>query len=326
VPTQEIAPKEAAQAVAALTKRLIQNVETVIIGKRPVITNVLVALMCEGHILIEDVPGVAKTVLAKSLAITVGCSFQRVQCTPDLLPSDITGISVFNQQTSQFEFRPGPAFANILLADELNRATPRTQSALLECMAEGQVTVDGVTRKLAKPFLVFATQNPIEYEGTFTLPEAQLDRFYIRTRIGYPEEEAEVAMLERLRLAHPVDRLAPVCTAAEIVQAQTLVKQIFVHDEVRKYIVRLVRATRTHADLAVGASPRASIALFRTAQALAAINGWEYVVPDFIKLLAPAVLEHRVVVKPEVRLHKRTATQIIWEILEKVPAPAPKGK
>ena len=323
---QETATKDAAQFVAGLAKRLIQNIETVVVGKRQVIVNVLVSLLCEGHVLIEDVPGVAKTVLAKSLAKSMGCTFHRVQCTPDLLPSDITGVSIFNQQSAQFEFRPGPAFAHVLLADELNRATPRTQSALLECMAEGQVTLDGATRKLSRPFLVLATQNPIEYEGTFPLPEAQLDRFYIRTKIGYPDEEGELTMLERLRAGHPVDRLSAVTNAGEIVQAQNAVKSIFVHDEVRKYIIRIVRATRSHADVAIGASPRASIALFRTAQAMAALRGWDYVTPDVVKGMGPLVLEHRIILKPEARLNRRTASHVIWELLEKIPAPAPQGQ
>lgn len=323
---QEMATKEAAQLVAGLAKRLIQNIETVVVGKRQVIVNVLVSLFCEGHVLIEDVPGVAKTVLAKSLAKSMGCTFHRVQCTPDLLPSDITGISIFNQQTARFEFRPGPAFAHVLLADELNRATPRTQSALLECMAEGQVTLDGATRELSRPFLVLATQNPIEYEGTFPLPEAQLDRFYIRTKIGYPDEEGELTMLERLRAGHPVDRLGAVTNAEEIVGAQHAVKSIFVHDEVRKYIIRIVRSTRSHTDVAIGASPRASIALFRTAQAMAALRGWEYVTPDVVKSMAPLVLEHRIILKPEARLNRRTPTHVIWELLEKIPAPAPQAQ
>ena len=323
MPREQVSPKEAAQSVAALSKRLIQNVETVIVGKRLAVQTALVAFFCEGHVLIEDVPGVAKTVLAKSIAKSVGCTFKRVQCTPDLLPSDITGISVFNQKAGEFEFRPGPAFANVLLVDELNRATPRTQSALLECMAEGQITIDTLTHKMAKPFLVFATQNPIEYEGTFPLPEAQLDRFCIRMRIGYPGEDDELAMLERLRITHPVETLEQVASAEEAVQAQAMVKHIFVHDEVRKYAVRLVRATRSHAEISVGASPRASIALFRTAQALAAMNGTEYVVPDFVRLMAPAVLDHRVVLKPEARLRRRSAADIIREIVDRVPAPAP---
>jgi len=322
----ETATKEAAQFVAGLGKRLIQNIETVVVGKRQVIVNVLVSLLCEGHVLIEDVPGVAKTVLAKSLAKSMGCTFHRVQCTPDLLPSDVTGISIFNQQSAQFEFRPGPAFAHVLLADELNRATPRTQSALLECMAEGQVTIDGATRTLSRPFLVLATQNPIEYEGTFPLPEAQLDRFYIRTKIGYPDEEGELTMLERLRAGHPIDRLTAVTNAEEIVQAQQAIKSIFVHDEVRKYIIRIVRSTRSHADVAIGASPRASIALFRTAQAMSALRGWDYVTPDMVKGMAPLVLEHRIILKPEARLNRRAPANVIWELLEKIPAPAPASK
>jgi MoxR-like ATPase len=267
---------------------------------------------------------VAKTVLAKSLAKSMGCTFHRVQCTPDLLPSDITGISVFNQKNGEFEFRPGPAFAHVLLADELNRATPRTQSALLECMAERQVTVDGITHTLSRPFLVLSTQNPIEYEGTFPLPEAQLDRFYIRTKIGYPDEDGELSMLERLRAGHPVDALRGVTNATEIEQAQRAVTQIYVHDEIRRYIIRLVRATRAHPDVAIGASPRASIALFRTGQAMAAIRGWEYVTPDIVKMMAPSVLEHRIIMKPEARLNRRNAGHVIWELLEKMPAPAAK--
>ncbi|HEY3378717.1 MAG TPA: MoxR family ATPase, partial [Armatimonadota bacterium] len=273
------AARDAAKFVHEVAKRLIQNIETVIIGKRPVITSALIALFAEGHVLLEDVPGVAKTVLAKSIAKSIGCDFHRVQCTPDLLPSDVTGVSVFNQKLGEFEFRPGPAFAHILLADELNRATPRTQSALLECMAEGQITCDTVTRPLARPFMVFATQNPIEYEGTFPLPEAQLDRFCMRLRMGYPDEPTEFSMLERLRLAHPVDTLKPVVSVKDIVHAQELVKQIFVHEEVRRYLIKLVRATRGHPEIAVGASPRASIALFHTAQATAALRGFDYVLP-----------------------------------------------
>lgn len=319
---QALSPKECAQFVNGLAKRLLQNVETVVVGKRQVITNVLVALLCEGHVLLEDVPGVAKTVLAKSIAKSIGCSFQRVQCTPDLLPSDITGISIFNQKSGEFEFRPGPAFANVLLADELNRATPRTQSALLECMAEGQITIDTRSHRLARPFMVFATQNPIEYEGTFPLPEAQLDRFCMRLRIGYPDENTELTMLENLRLAHPIESLKAVASKEEIVRAQEYVKQIYVHDEVRRYAVKIVRATRTHPDIAVGASPRASIALFRAAQACAALRGWDYVLPDFIKLLAPSILEHRMVLKPEARLHRKALSEILWTLVEQIPAPS----
>ncbi|MHB9131843.1 MAG: AAA family ATPase [Armatimonadota bacterium] len=317
-----MSPKESAQFVNDLARRLLQQVETVVVGKRPVIINALVALLCEGHVLLEDVPGVAKTVLAKSIAKAVGCHFQRVQCTPDLLPSDVTGVSIFNQKCGEFEFRPGPAFANILLADELNRATPRTQSALLECMAEGQITIDNVSYKLQRPFMVFATQNPIEYEGTFPLPEAQLDRFCMRLRMGYPDETTELTVLERLRMAHPVDTLTAVSCADEVVRAQEMVKSIYVHEEVRKYAVKLVRTTRTHPDIAVGASPRASIALFRAAQAFAAVKGWEYVLPDFIKLLAPSILEHRVILKPEARLQRKAVTEIIWRMLEETPVPS----
>lgn len=316
--------KESAQAVNSLAKQLIQNIETVIIGKRQVITSTLVALLCEGHVLLEDVPGVAKTVLAKSIAKSIGCNFQRVQCTPDLLPSDITGVSVFNQKSSEFEFRPGPAFANILLTDELNRATPRTQSALLECMAEGQISIDNTTRQLARPFMVFATQNPIEYEGTFPLPEAQLDRFCMRLKVGYPDESTEFAMMERLRKAHPVQTLNAVVSTDDIVRAQEMVKNIYVHDVVRYYILKLVRATRNHPDIAVGASPRATMALFRASQAAAAIRGWEYVLPDFIKIHAPMILEHRVVLKPEARLTRKAVSDIIWSIIEQTPVPSKK--
>lgn len=321
-----MAPKDATQLVAALSRQIIDNVERVIVGKRHAVHSALAAFLCGGHVLIEDVPGVAKTVLAKSIGRSIGCEFRRVQCTPDLLPSDITGLSIFNQKSGEFEFRPGPAFSNILLADELNRATPRTQSALLECMAEGQITIDTTTHKMTAPFIVFATQNPIEYEGTFPLPEAQLDRFLIKLKIGYPGEEDELVMLERLRLSHPVDRLEQVATAEQIVRAQELVKQVFVHDEVRKYAVRIVRATRSHPDVAMGGSPRASIALFRIAQAYTAMSGSEYVLPDVVKLMAPAVLGHRIVLKPLAPMQRRSAEQVIREILDKIPAPVPKGE
>jgi len=321
---QAVSPKESAQFVSSLTKRLVQNVETVIIGKRPIIASALVTLFCEGHVLLEDVPGVAKTVLAKSVAKSIGCSFQRIQCTPDLLPSDISGISIYNQKTGEFEFRPGPTFANILLVDELNRATPRTQAALLECMAEGQITIDTITHRLAKPFMVFATQNPIEYEGTFPLPEAQLDRFNMRLKMGYPDENTELQMLERLRVSHPVDSITPVASVQEILHAQAMVKNIYVQDLVRHYVVKIVRATRAHPDVAVGASPRATIALFRAAQAFAAMKGMEYVLPDFIKLQAPYILEHRLVLKPEARLKRKLVSEIVWELLEQIPAPSVK--
>ena len=317
--------KVAAEFVQTLCNRLVQNIERVVVGKRPVVMSALTALFAEGHVLLEDVPGVAKTVLAKSIARSVGCDFHRVQCTPDLLPSDITGISIFNQKTAEFEFRPGPVFSHILLADELNRATPRTQSALLECMAEGQITIDGTTRHLVRPFMVFATQNPIEHEGTFPLPEAQLDRFCMRLQMGYPDENTELSMLESQRLRHPVDHLKPVAQVEHVAHAQELVKSVFVHDQVRAYIIKLIRATRSHPELALGASPRASLALFRTAQAAAAMRGWDYVLPDFVKGLAAQILRHRVILKPEARLKKRTDAEIIFEIVEQVPVPTVKG-
>ncbi len=321
---QAISPKDAAHFVNGIATRLLANIETVVVGKRTVIINAMVAFLANGHVLMEDVPGVAKTVLAKTFAKSVGCNFQRVQCTPDLLPSDVTGISIFNQKSGEFEFRPGPAFTNILLADELNRATPRTQSALLECMAEGQITLDNVTRKLPRPFMVFATQNPIEYEGTFPLPEAQLDSFCMRLRMGYPEENTELAVIRSQRMGHPVDTVKAVTSMEEVVRAQEMVKLVQVPEEIEVYIIKLVRATRSHADIAVGASPRASIALCRAAQAFAAMKGWGYVMPDFVKLLAPYILEHRLVLKPEARLHRAAVADIVWDLVEKIPMPAHK--
>jgi MoxR-like ATPase len=292
-----------------------------------VIELLLVALLCEGHVLLEDVPGTGKTMLARSVAISLGGSFKRLQCTPDLLPNDITGISVFNQQSGQFEFRPGPVFVNILLADEINRATPRTQSALLEAMQEQQVTLDGVTRPLPRPFLVVATQNPIEYEGTFPLPEAQLDRFLMRLSMGYPAPEDERRILTHLRREHPITSLAPVDFndeagqdgLARLLRLQRLVWEVHIDDSLQDYIVRLVVATRQHPGLALGASPRASLALFKTSQALAALRGRDHVIPDDIQFLAPATLTHRLIVRPEAQLRGNTATRIVQEIIENTP-------
>jgi MoxR-like ATPase len=307
--------------VAAVTQKLVANIEKVIIGKRQPVTLTLVAALCEGHVLLEDVPGVAKTMLARAVARSVGCSFKRLQCTPDLLPTDVTGVSVFNPKTTEFEFRAGPIFAQIVLADEINRATPRTQSALLEAMAERRVTVDGQTYALKPPFLVLATQNPVDHEGTFPLPEAQLDRFLIRLSIGYPSLDEEGKMLQRLQKTHPIDEINPVASAAELIAAQEAVREVFVDDKVRKYVLQLVHATRQHEDVALGGSPRASIALFRTAQALAVIQGRNFVLPDDVKKMAHPVLGHRLILKPESRLRKLTPAAVLNEILMDVSVP-----
>ena len=309
-------------AVPALAKKVIANIEKVILGKRQEVVLALVAYLCEGHVLLEDVPGVAKTMLARALAASVGCSFKRVQCTPDLLPGDITGASVFNPRTTEFEFRPGPIFAQIVLADEINRATPRTQSALLEAMAERRVTVDGQTYALEPPFLVIATQNPVDHEGTFPLPEAQLDRFLVRLSLGYPSAEEETKMLDLLRQAHPIDSLGAVVSADEVLACQRAIREVYVDPKVRDYIVALVRNTREHEDIALGGSPRASMALFRSAQAVAAVRGNDFVLPDDVKRMAPAVLAHRLIVRPESRLRKVTATAVVQQILTETPVPS----
>ena len=308
-------------AITPVAKKLTSNIEKVIIGKRQEIILSLVSFFCEGHILLEDVPGVAKTVLARSLSQSIGCSFNRAQCTPDLLPTDITGASVLNPKTTEFEFRRGPIFSNILLADEINRATPRTQSALLEAMAERRVTVDGTTYDLDPPFLVIATQNPVDHEGTFPLPEAQLDRFLVRLSLGYPTAEQEAQLLDRLRAGHPLDVLEPVVSVEDVVSCQQAIRAIEVNDKVRDYIVQLVHATREHEDVALGGSPRASIALIRTAQALAGIRGQSFVTPDEVKRMLRPVLGHRLILKAESRLRKVTYQDVLEEIVDRVPVP-----
>ncbi len=306
---------------ATTAKKIIANVENVIVGKRSQIVLSLVSWFCEGHILLEDVPGVAKTMLARALAASVGCTFKRIQCTPDLLPTDVTGASIFNPKTTEFEFRPGPIFAQIVLADEINRATPRTQSALLEAMAEGRVTVDGTTHTLERPFLVIGTQNPIDHEGTFPLPEAQLDRFLVRFSLGYPSMDEELKMLDMLEHGHPLDKLQTVVSAADLVACQQAVREVHVDEKVRSYMMQIVHETRAHDELALGASPRASLALFRTGQAMAAILGRNFVLPDDVKRVAPAVLTHRLIVRPESRLRKVTPTAVVDEILGEIPVP-----
>lgn len=307
--------------VAAIAGRIIGNIEKVIIGKRPQLALAVAAYLCEGHILLEDVPGVAKTMFARALARSVGCTFKRLQCTPDLLPSDVTGVSIFNQKTAEFEFRPGPVFAQTLLADEINRATPRTQAALLEAMGERRVSADGQTYVLKPPFLVIATQNPIDQEGTFPLPEAQLDRFLIRLSLGYPTLEEEGRMLMRLQRGHPIDDLKPVVTADDVLACQDAVRDLHMDDKVMRYILEVVHASRSHEDVLLGGSPRATIALFRTSQALAAVNGRDFVLPDDVKKMAQPVLAHRLILKPESRLRKRTAALVVKDLIEDAKVP-----
>ena len=309
------------ERVKGFAERIFQNVEQVIIGKRNAVELVLVALLCRGHVLLEDVPGTGKTVLAKSIARSLGGSFKRIQFTPDLLPSDVTGVAIFNQQNREFEFRQGPVFAQIVLADEINRATPKTQSALLEAMEERQITVDGITYGLPAPFIVLATQNPIEYEGTFPLPEAQLDRFLLRLHLGYPDRLDEIAILRRQRQAHPLDALAIVAEMDELLMLQAAIKEVYVDELIEEYIVALVTATRHHEDVYLGASTRGSLALYRTAQAWAAIRGQSFVTPDDVKIMAGPVLGHRMLVSPAARIHAVTAGAVIEAILNAVPVP-----
>ncbi|MFZ5919094.1 MAG: AAA family ATPase [Chloroflexota bacterium] len=307
--------------IQAAVQRVRENINRVIVGKGPAIELVLVALLCEGHVLIEDVPGIGKTTLAKATARSLGCTFRRIQFTPDLLPSDVTGIYYFNQKAQEFQFRPGPVMAQVVLADEINRATPRTQSAMLEAMQERQVTVDVETMVLPRPFVVLATQNPIELEGTFPLPEAQVDRFLLKIQIGYPTEQEENDILLRYEQADPLETLEPVTSPAELLDMQQAVRRVTVEDSVRQYIVRVVRATRQHQHVALGVSPRGSLALYHTAQALAAIRGRGYVIPDDVKELAPPVLTHRILLSPQTRLRGRTPEEIVSEIVDEVAVP-----
>ncbi len=309
--------------IAALGNTLVNEVEKAIVGKRHTVEMAVIALLCNGHLLIEDIPGVGKTTLAKALARAIGGDFKRMQFTPDLLPADITGSSIFNQQTQRFEFRPGPVFGNIVLVDEINRATPKTQSSLLEAMEERQVTSDGETRSLPTPFFVIATQNAVEMTGTYPLPEAQLDRFFMRISMGYPGRDEEVQVLVDQRLTHPLETVQNVVSLEKLVEMQHAVREIFVHEAVREYMVDVVRATRESNQLIMGSSPRGSLYLMRGAQAMAAMQGIDYVRPDDVKAVAPAVLAHRVIARAEVRVRGASTEQVIERILEGVAAPIP---
>ena len=321
MPTNDPPPDCAVAVVRDAVARVRENVARVIVGRDDVIELALVAMLCNGHVLIDDVPGLGKTMLAKALARSVGCAFRRIQFTPDLMPSDVTGINFYNQKSGEFEFRAGPLIANIVLADEINRATPRTQSALLEAMEEQQLTIDGVTTRLPQPFLVLATQNPIELDGTFPLPEAQLDRFLLRLRMGYPDVAEEDAILLRFEAENPLDALQPVIEAAELVRLAALLPSVRCDASVRDYIVRLAQATRAHSAVELGASPRATLALFRASRALAAVRGRDYVLPDDVKQLAPAVLGHRIMLSSQSRLRGRDAESLVGDLLDQLPVP-----
>jgi MoxR-like ATPase len=309
-----------------VAERIVENIERVIIGKERELRLAVTSLMCGGHMLIEDVPGVGKTMLARAIAVSTGCSFHRIQFTPDLLPSDVTGVSIYNQKEGDFEFRPGPIISQVVLADEINRATPKTQSALLEAMEERQVTVDGVTHKLPAPFMVMATQNPIEYEGTFPLPEAQLDRFLVRIHLGYPSRTDEILVLDAQQTQHPVDTIKQVTDANEILQLQKAVKEIYVDPLIKQYIVELANATREHEAVYLGASPRGSLALFRTAQARALLEGRDFVTPDDVKELALVTLGHRIIMSPGAKVKGTSVADVIANCLSRVPVPGAKAK
>lgn len=313
--------QSAESPIANVAQKVLSNMGKVVVGKDEAMALALTACLADGHVLFEDVPGVAKTMLARAMAISMGCPFKRIQCTPDLLPSDISGSSVFNPKTTDFEFRAGPLFTQVLLADEINRATPRAQSALLEAMAERRVTVDGKTHSLEAPFFLIATQNPIDHEGTFPLPEAQLDRFLMRLHLGYPGTDLEIQMLQNNQLQHPIETLEAVTNSSEVLECQAAVRNIKVHPKVAGYIVDIVEASRNHDDIQLGASPRASLALFRCAQSYAGIHGYDFVTPDDVKYLAPFIMMHRLLLKPETRLRKRSAKDIMRDIINSISVP-----
>ncbi|MBK8048402.1 MAG: MoxR family ATPase [Anaerolineales bacterium] len=314
------------EIVQSIGNRVAENVRRVIVGKDDEVRLTLLGMLCDGHLLIEDVPGVGKTMLARALALSVGSSFRRIQFTPDMLPTDVTGVNIYNQKTQEFEFRQGPIFAQLVLTDEINRATPKTQSALLEAMEERQVTVDGITHEMPKPFLVLATQNPIEYEGTFPLPEAQVDRFMMRIHLGYPTKQNEVDILNRQSDHHPIQDIQQVVSVAELMQAQRAIRAVYVDDLVKSYIVDIVTTTRDHPDIYLGASPRGSLALFNTTRAWAALNGRDFVLPDDVKYLAEPTLAHRLIVSPSARIKNVTARQVVEDALRHTPVPGARAK